>query len=143
MWRTSGGGMTGTAGQRVEWETVSGREQNAVRRDSRRWEQKPTKGTVGKSSSGTKYHTAFPLPSRSVPVPTTFSCADFYRACLRERKGPDYTWEHSARACRSESPNQCPYWRKRKKKDGCHAIAMDTNCRAWDSTKPARTATAC
>ena len=49
----------------------SGREQDALRRDGRRREQKATTGRVGKLRSGTKNHAVFPFPSRPhFPVPT-------------------------------------------------------------------------
>ena len=53
-----------------------GREQDTVRRDGGRWEQKPRTGKIGNSRSGTKNHMVsrfrtVPFPSRPhLPVPT-------------------------------------------------------------------------
>lgn len=55
---------------REHWDRQrSGQEQNTLRRDGRRWEQKPATERVGESRTGTKGHMAHPptVPCRSCP----------------------------------------------------------------------------
>ena len=56
----------------------TGRERDALRRDGRRWEQRPTTGRGREVAVVNKIQSGFPFPSRPVPVPTTFSRSDHY-----------------------------------------------------------------